>query len=132
MKIKTDFVSNSSSTSFIYISKEELTIDSFFSMVGVEFDSPLNNMFTSLFYALKESIDRGDEIKDIKDIEDGNYSIDLSVETLNKVQASLDEGYSVILADLSSDGELHESFLCVESFEIESSDFIISAYNNYW
>lgn len=63
MKIKMDFVSNSSSTSFVYISKEMLSKDDFLRAAGVSSDSPVASLFEAMFYQLKSSIESGDTLR---------------------------------------------------------------------
>lgn len=132
MKIKTDFVSNSSSTSFIYISKEELTKERFFDAAGVELDSPLSNMFDDLYHAINDAIVNGTEVNREEELPSEDKYPEFSRETIERAKEALSKGHNVVIGGLSSDAELPESFLCVESFEIESSELLISAYSNYW
>jgi hypothetical protein len=48
MKIKLDFVSNSSSTSFVYISDEELSEEAFLEAAGVDGDGPVGDLFRQM------------------------------------------------------------------------------------
>ena len=132
MKIKIDFVSNSSSTSFIYISKNELTLERFLDMAGIELDSPLVSMFESFYSVINEAVDSGTKVNKIEELDDAINICDMPTDTLDKIKDALKDGSNVIVCGLSSDEELHEAFLCMESFEIDSSDFLISAYCNYW
>ena len=47
MKVKFDFVSNSSSTSFVYIADKEFNEELFFRAVGVARDGPVGDFFLS-------------------------------------------------------------------------------------
>ena len=48
MKIKLDFVSNSSSTSFVYISDEELSEEAFLEAAGVDREGPVGDLFCEM------------------------------------------------------------------------------------
>lgn len=131
MKIKTDFITNSSSTSFIYISSSSLTLDKFLLAAGIEKDSPLINMFTSFYEIIVDSISTGEKIYHIDELINEKYP-QFSEDALEKAEAALSEGKNVILGRFSSDNNALETFLCLEVFEIESSDFLINAYDNAW
>ena len=55
MKIKIDFITNSSSTSFILATKEELSKKIFMDKIGVQGNSKLNFIFDELFNAIDEA-----------------------------------------------------------------------------
>lgn len=132
MKIKMDFVSNSSSTSFIYISSGEFSESSFFDAVGISQDSPLFALFEKMYYVLKDAIRTGDKvINESQLVQDDKYP-NFTPEVIDRAKKAFNEGRDVVISRLNSDGILEESFLCTEIFEIESNEFYINAYDNYW
>lgn len=132
MKIKIDFVSNSSSTSFIYISGGEFNKSSFFNAVGISQDSPLFTLFERMYDVLNDAINYGEKVVDESQlIQDEKYP-DFTQEVIDRAKKALEEGMNVVIGGLNSDGPLEESFLCMEVVEIESDEFYINAYDNYW
>lgn len=132
MKIKMDFVSNSSSTSFIYMGNGNLSKKVFFAAVGVAKDSPLIEIFDSLYYAITSAIDSGEKITSEAQLEQKVEYPDFTKEVIEKAKEALAQGKKVVIAGLNSDGDIAESFLCMEAFEILSADFYLSALDNYW
>ncbi|MBY5651783.1 hypothetical protein [Rhizobium leguminosarum] len=132
MKIKMDFVSNSSSTSFVYISKEMLSKEAFLGAAGVSPDSPVASLFESMFYQLKSSIESGDILLSIEDVDALADRHDFTSEVLDRMRDAIKQGLTVTTGHLSSDECLAETVLCTEIFEIESERFYINAYDNYW
>ena len=53
MKIKTDFVTNSSSTCFVVMSKGDFTLEKFMVSLGLTEDSPFRDVFEELFVYIK-------------------------------------------------------------------------------
>jgi len=133
MKIKIDFVSNSSSTSFVYISDEELSEEIFLEAAGVDSDGPVGDLFRQMFSEINTAIKHyGKQVttKEAADSLAGTH--EFTPEVVEKMKDAIEQGKNVVTSTLSSDGSLAESLLCMAMFEIESDRFYINAYNNYW
>jgi len=133
MKIKLDFVSNSSSTSFVYISDGELSEDAFLEAAGVDGDGPVGDLFRQMHSEICTALrHHGKQIttKEAADSLAGSY--EFTPEVIEKMKDAIEKGKNVITSKLDSDGSLAESLLCMTMFEIESDRFYINAYNNIW
>jgi len=133
MKIKYDFVSNSSSTSFVYISDEELSEEVFLEAAGVDRDSPVVDLFRQMHSEISTAIRHdGEQIttKEAADSLAGSHKF--TPEVIEMMKDAIEQGKNVVTSTLSSDGSLAESLLCMAMFEIESDRFYINAYNSYW
>ena len=138
MKIKTDFVTNSSSTCFVIVSKENFTLPKFIEAVGVIPESIFIDVYTRLFDIFKNDIVLAREfVENDKWHKDGQtfeeYILSLfSDKTLTRIVEAEKEGYSVYMGRLSSESNGIESFFCTDSFIIESDNLYIDATNNGW
>ncbi|MFL1803322.1 hypothetical protein [Plesiomonas shigelloides] len=132
MKIKLDFISNSSSTSFVYISDKELTEEAFFTAVGVDKNGPVGDLFYQMFIEIKASLDSCGKMVSTKGEAESYASHEFTPDVIARMQDAIEQGKVVMTSSLSSDGSLAESLLCTSIFEIESDQFYINAYNNVW
>ncbi|TDF41701.1 hypothetical protein EYS14_02295 [Alteromonadaceae bacterium M269] len=133
MKIKIDFVSNSSSTSFVYISDKELTEENFLEAAGVDKDGPVGELFQDMYFEISSAIRHyGKPILTREHAEALGNDHEFTPEVVEKMKNAIDQGKKVVTSSLASDGGFAESLLCVEMFEIDSDQFYINAYNNYW
>ena len=133
MKIKFDFVSNSSSTSFVYISDEELSVEAFLEAAGVHEDSPVGDLFRQMHSEICAAIqDCGEQVTTKEGADKLAGTHEFTPDVVEKMKCAIEQGKNVITAKLRSDGSLAESLMCVTMFEIESDRFYINAYNNFW
>jgi len=132
MKVKMDFVSNSSSTSFVYIARDMLSKQDFMAAVGVSANSPVASLFEDMFHELKERIERGETLTSVEDIDSLKSQERFTSEVIDRMKKALEQGQTVTIGSFSSENNLAEMTLCTEIFEIESERFFINAYENYW
>lgn len=138
MKFRQDFVTNSSSTSFIISLKDEWNEDNFYKAIGLLDDSALRSIFEELyrtinygkeeiFTYMKKYCPQENTVREF--LLSCNYSDDV----IEKVCQLIQEGRTVYYGELSSNSEKSvEAFFCMESFLICEDDIYFNGQNAVW
>lgn len=126
MKIKSDFVTNSSSTSFIIILSNGFELDHFMDLVGVNKKSPLFPIFEELYnlfcYNMEQLDGIGLEIEKKKSHEN----------VADRMTQAIQNGKKIYSGSLTSEETHLEYYFATDSFEIENENIYINYLDNQW
>ncbi len=134
MRIRAGFVSNSSSTSFLIISRDELDERAFLELMGVAPDSPIADLFRELFsdvIASSQYVDLSQVDKRVSP--EVWFDTDrLSAVMIERLQKAADQGLKAYFGRLSSDNTLVQSFFCTDAFELENERIYFNYLECVW
>lgn len=116
-------MSNSSSTSFLIITRDELEEGAFLELMGVAPDSPIADLFRELFTGVMDAsryvdLSRVDMRVSPEAWFGGNNR--LSATMIERLKRAADQGLKAYFGHLSSDDTPVQSFFCTDAFEVEN------------
>lgn len=132
MIIRDGFVTNSSSTNFMIICKEELTREYLLKKLGFKEDSKILGASLTLVDDILHATKGGLRWFDIETID---YDVILEAfgkESADKYRELSDKGYHTYLGHTNSDDDYITSFMTMDSFIIDQKDFYMDGKNCGW
>jgi hypothetical protein len=130
MKIRRDYVTNSSSTSYIIICAEEFTRDNLSEIMGIRRHSPLYPLVNSLYDAIMGGREPAQSAT--KEALEDLFRLGLSPQLWERVNRAQQQGKEIWVGDLSSEETPSESLFCCSAFEWENDKMYINALNCVW
>ena len=132
MKIKADYITNSSSTSFVLITDEELDREIFYEWFGIRPDSDFLYLFDELYDAVKNNSKLIEE-----DFEKGQtleqyLSYYYIAHEKKRIEEAMKKGKKIRVGKLSSEENELQTFFCLDSFIIDDEAVYFNALSNGW
>ena len=134
MKIRNGFVTNSSSTNFLIISKENLTEDYLLKKLGFKANSAILDSGKRLAFSIIDGISSGLRWHQFN-YENPTYNDILQVfgkRSADKFKNLKNKGYKVYMGYTSSDENEITSFMTCDYFLIDEKDFYMDGRNCVW
>ena len=138
MKIRTDFITNSSSTNFIIISKNEIKEDALVKLLGFNEDSPfvkhLEEMICEAIYRLESADDFFNHSYYIEEYQNLETFIKkhFSSKTYERFLKAKKANENVYIGSFSSDEAKFSGFFCIEPILIKNDDIYFDAIECSW
>ena len=130
MKIRIGFITNSSSTNFLIISKEELTPDLLFEKLGFVKSGMLEEEGKKLCESILRGADRGPRYFDREEWYYDYIEREFGKKAAKRYKKM--KGYHVYCGCTDSDDSVLTQFFTMDSFEIEQKGLYINGRSCVW
>ena len=132
MKVRSGFVTNSSSTSFIIISKGELTQEVIRELLRIPEGSPLQPLADELWNNLRQStIGNAEQSAEVESVLEHEATW-FGPEMTKRLDEARTKGATITVGSLGSDGSEFERFLCMTGFSCDDGENYIWAEPTGW
>lgn len=132
MIIRDGFVTNSSSTNFMIISKEELSSDYLLEKLGFRKGSSISAAAFSLVDDIVSATKSGVRWFEFDQINYENILKIFGKESAEKFKKMSKKGYHTYIGHTNSDDDYLTSFMTTDSFVIDEKDFYMDGKNCGW
>jgi hypothetical protein len=136
MKLKADFVTNSSTTSYIVICDGDFSEKDLSRLMGVKKGSPLQGLVKALYKSLHHNLEPIRSAWKINKKYGGDFEAylkeEFSEKVAHKVKESENQGKQIYVGSLASDETMTESLFCCDSFEWENDELYVNGLNCVW
>ena len=132
MKIRDGFVTNSSSTNFMIICKEELTADYLEKKLGFKNNSFIRAIAKDWVYQIISGTNRGVRRFEIDEINYENVLKIFGEKSAKKYRELTEKCFHTYMGYTSSDDDCLSSFMTMDSFIIDEKDFYMDGKNCAW
>ena len=132
MIIRDGYVTNSSSTNFMIISKERLTRDYLIEKLGFKKDSSINSATVSLANDIVSATEYGVRWFEVEQIDYDTILKIFGKESAEKYKKLSKKGYYTYFGHTSSDDDSLTSFMTMDCFVIDERDFYMDGKNCIW
>lgn len=132
MKIRDGFVTNSSSTNFMIICREELTTEYLARKLGVKNNSFIKSLGDNLANQIISGTHSGVRWFDIDEISYESILKIFGEESAEKYRKLAEKGFHTYMGHTNSDDDCLSAFMTMDSFTIEEKDFYMDGKNCVW
>lgn len=132
MKIRNGFVTNSSSTNFLIISKEELNEEFLFEKLGFRKNGIMSTLGCYLVEEILQGVSDGPRYLEIEKIDFKCIEENFGKADAKRYAQMNEKGCFAYMGYTASDDSCLASFMAMDNFVIDEKDFYMNGLNCVW